>query len=43
MKTGDVSPGQMKRRPSEALIVSATHKSPSRIRRQYILLQDEFG
>ena len=43
MKTGDVSPGQMKHRPSEALIVSATYKSPSRIRRQYILLQDEFG
>ncbi len=43
MKTGDVSPGQMKRRPGEALIVSATHKLPSRIQSQYIPLQDEFG
>jgi hypothetical protein len=43
MKTGDVSPGQMKHRPSEALMISATHKSPSGIQRQYIQLQDEFG
>ncbi len=43
MKTGDVSPGQMKRRPSEALFVSATYKSPSRIQRQNIPLQDEFS
>ncbi len=43
MMTGDVSSGQMRHRPSEALIVSATHKLPSRIQRQYIPLQDEFG
>ncbi len=42
MKTGNVSPGQMKCRPSKALFVSATHKLPSHIWRQNIPLQDEF-
>ncbi len=33
IKTGVVSPGEIKRKPSVALSVSAIHKSPSRIRR----------
>ena len=41
IKTGVFSPGEINRKPSVALTVSAIHKSPSRIRKRCTLVLDD--